>query len=154
MEPQKDIRTLVAQLDNKHGSIINAAIVERLVDSLEKSPRIGLACKRARISTGTFSNWYRKWPEFAALVDEAQACGVLAVEDRLFQNALTGDTTALIFLMKKWKPERYEDVPKTEPQPVPTEVFDISLLDEEDRAQLQRLSEKARRMKELTPGTP
>lgn len=152
MDGEKSIAMVVRELDNRANSKISTAIVARLVDSLEKNPRVGLACKRAKISTGTFYNWYRRWPEFARLMDEAQASGITLVEDRLFENAMSGDTTAQIFLMKKHKPERYEDARPPEPAPPPTELFDISGFDDQDNADLARLIAKAQRIKMLSQG--
>lgn len=137
------VATVVNSLEDRDNSKINVTIVAKLVDALEKNPRVGLACNKARISKGTFYNWYRKWPEFAELVDEAQASGVTEIEDKLFQNAIAGNVVAQIFLMKKWKPERYEDS-ITINEPRKAVRYDPNKLTAEEQAQLERLSAKAR----------
>lgn len=142
MADRKTIAAVVDGLEKRDLTKVNAAVVRVLVESLEKNPRVILACKRAKISVGTFHNWYRRWPEFAALVDEAQASGVAQIEDRLFQKGMAGDTIALIFLMKKWKPERYEDT-VTIQEPKKPQRFDPSRLSADEQAELERLSAKA-----------
>lgn len=143
MPDRKTIAVVVQGLEQRNNSKINTAIVAKLVDSLEKNPRVGLACMKAKISVGTFHAWYHKWPEFATLVDEAQASGITQIEDKLFQNAMAGNVVAQIFLMKKWRPERYEDsVMVTEPKkPIRYDPNKLTIAEQEE---LERLSAKAR----------
>lgn len=80
-----------------------------ILDALSLHPSKSRACRTARVPRQRFYEWCHDDPDFKARVDAAQQRGIDAVEDALFADALNHDTTAAIFTLKSWRPERYSD---------------------------------------------
>lgn len=78
-----------------------------ILDALRERPTYTHAARRARIHRRTMYVWRHEHPDFDARVQAARNEGFDAVEDRLIDRGLKDDTTALIFLLKGWRRERY-----------------------------------------------
>lgn len=84
---------------------------QAIIEALHKHPSKSRACRsaRVRIDRSTLYVWMAEDAEFKARVDAAQAMGIDAVEDGLLESATDRDTTAAIFALKSWRPERYRE---------------------------------------------
>jgi hypothetical protein len=80
-----------------------------ILEALHNHPSLGRAARKARVSRHTLRNWRLADPEFAAEVEAAREAGFEALEDALIERGAKNDTTAAIFMLKGWKPERYGD---------------------------------------------
>lgn len=82
---------------------------EVILESLASHPSLGRAARKARISRRTLWMWRRDDPSFAAECEEARSLGMEVLEDALITRGEKADTTAAIFMLKGWKPERYQE---------------------------------------------
>jgi hypothetical protein len=80
-----------------------------ILDALHNNPSYGGAARKARITRQTLYLWRKHDPEFGAECEAAREQGFEALEDALVARGQKNDTTAAIFLLKGWKPERYQD---------------------------------------------
>jgi Rad3-related DNA helicase len=80
-----------------------------ILDALHNHPSLGRAARKARITRHTLRNWRLANPEFAAEVEAAREAGFEVLEDALIVRGEKNDTTAAIFMLKGWKPERYQE---------------------------------------------
>jgi len=88
---------------------------EVILDALRAHPSYAAAARKARISRTTLTRWRKDDPDFEDAVQAARDEGGEALEDELVQRATRGkDTTALIFALKAWKPERYRETHRHE----------------------------------------
>lgn len=85
-----------------------------IILSLKDGSTVAAACAGAKINRDTFYTWYKKDPDFAKQVDEAQESRVQHVEDALYKNAITGSLTAQIFFLCNRAPEKWKNVQKVE----------------------------------------
>lgn len=74
-------KDLIAALENNKGIVSNA-------------------CKELGISRNTYYDYYRNDPEFKDTVDELKNIVLDFAEENLYKRVESGDTTALIFLLK------------------------------------------------------
>lgn len=87
----------------------------KLLEALALHPSKSRACRVARISRAAFYAWCSADPEFAADVEAAREQGIDALEDGLFREAIDGhNTTAAIFMLKSWRPDRYRETTRHE----------------------------------------
>lgn len=84
---------------------------QAIIEALHGHPSKSRACRssRVRINRSTLYAWMADDPEFKARVDAAQEMGIDAVEDALLEDATNHDTTAAIFTLKSWRPDRYRE---------------------------------------------
>ncbi len=79
------------------------------------------ACKCTGISRGTYYVWYNSDADFRARVDEVMEAQIDAVESRLMERIVQGDTTATIFYLKtRGRNRGWND--KVQPQPPAPEI--------------------------------
>lgn len=75
-----------------------------LIEHLEKTPIVELACNKVNIAKATFYNWKRDDPEFAKQVEEALSGGKDLVSDvaesQLIGAIKSGNLSAAIFWLK------------------------------------------------------
>lgn len=72
-----------------------------LLDALEKSLGIvTTACKSVGVDRGTFYNYLKTDPDFAAAVEDVGEVTLDFAESALLRNIKQGDTTAIIFYLK------------------------------------------------------
>jgi hypothetical protein len=82
---------------------------QQVLDALREKPMYTSAARKARVTRQTLYNWRMANPDFAERCEQARAEGFDALEDALVTRGLKSDTTAAIFLLKSWRPERYGD---------------------------------------------
>lgn len=88
---------------------------QAILDALRLHPSITRACRSARISRNAFYEWRNDDSEFAAEIEASREKGIDALEDSLFRDAIDGhNTTAAIFMLKSWRPDRYRETTRHE----------------------------------------
>lgn len=88
---------------------------QKILESLALHPSKSRACRAARISRAAFYRWVAKDPEFATQIEAARQHGIDAIEDAMFELAGSKkDTTAAIFMLKSWRPDRYRETTRQE----------------------------------------
>jgi hypothetical protein len=78
------------------------------------------------ISTSTFFDKMRKYPELSKCIKRGAASAVEEVANKLFETALAGNVTAMIFFLKSragWK-----ECVEVDLEPPPESLLDLSLL--------------------------
>lgn len=108
-------------------SITDWETVEKL-QLLEEWSTQGLYIKDIAAKMGvcvtTVYDWMNKNPEIAAAIKKGRDKSIDMVENALFQSAINGNVTAMIFYLKNRAPERYKDrVDKN----ISTDNMDINL---------------------------
>jgi len=66
------------------------------------------------IATSTLYDKIKKLPEISEAIKRGKAKGIKQVSNALFENAMSGNTTAQIFFLKNRDPERWRDRRETE----------------------------------------
>lgn len=93
-------------------SITDWGTVEKL-QLLEEWSTQGLYIKDIAAMMGvcvtTVYDWMNKNPEIAAAIKKGRDKSIDMVENALFQSAINGNVTAMIFYLKNRAPERYKD---------------------------------------------
>ena len=93
-------------------SITDWETVEKL-QLLEEWSTQGLYIKDIAAMMGvcvtTVYDWMNKNPEIAAAIKKGRDKSIDMVENALFQSAISGNVTAMIFYLKNRAPERYKD---------------------------------------------
>ncbi len=91
----------------------NKKTIKKLVDELEKSGNVTVACSKADISYATYYRWRKEDREFVALTDEAVQIGrenmTGFTESKLIKNISDGHERAIEFYLKH-NDQRYKDV--------------------------------------------
>lgn len=87
---------------------------ETIIDALHNHPSLGRAARKARVTRHTLRNWRRADADFDAQVEAAREVGFEVLEDALIERGAKNDTTAAIFMLKGWKPERYRETSRHE----------------------------------------
>lgn len=82
---------------------------DAIIAALHAHPSKSRACRTAKVPRMTFYDWLAADPDFKARVAAAQEQGIDAVEDALLTDATDHDTTAAIFTLKSWRPDRYRE---------------------------------------------
>lgn len=85
-----------------------------ILDALANNPSLGSAARKGRISRRTLWMWRRDNPDFAAECEAAREQGFEALEDALIARGQKSDTTAAIFMLKSWRPDRYRETTRHE----------------------------------------
>lgn len=93
-------------------SITDWETVEKL-QLLEEWSTQGLYIKDIAAMMGvcvtTVYDWMNKNPDIAAAIKKGRDKSIDMVENALFQSAINGNVTAMIFYLKNRAPERYKD---------------------------------------------
>lgn len=76
---------------------------------IAKGNTISLACEMAGISPTTFWMWRKKWPRISELTESLILSRIQTVEDKLFNQCVNGNMTAIIFFLTNRCPERWAD---------------------------------------------
>lgn len=104
--------------------------IRALIIAFEQSgAHVSNTCKAVGISRKTFYEWKRKDQSFSDQVDEVAEAVVDNVESALYRNALEGNVTAQIFMLKcKGKERGY--IERTEISGVKDKpIFEVNLND-------------------------
>lgn len=64
-----------------------------------------------RIATATLYEWKKRFPEISEALKENKEIADFRVENALYQKALGGDTTAIIFWLKNRRHTKWRDKP-------------------------------------------
>lgn len=81
------------------------AFIEALRDELS----IYAAAKVVGVGRATVYRWRDADPAFDAAIAASQADAIDTLEQSLFRRAKKSDTTAAIFLLKSWRPDKYRE---------------------------------------------
>ena len=105
--------------------------IEKVLESISKGASIKSACDAAKINRVTFWRWKRKDPENEAKYYEVIDSRTLAVEDAIYNKAIEGDTTAMIFWLKNRDPIRWKDrvEPKERKEEMPREARESRVME-------------------------
>lgn len=80
-----------------------------ILEALSNHPSYARAARKVRITRMTLWRWRRDDSAFAAECEQARELGMEALEDALIERGEKHDTTAAIFMLKGWKPDRYQE---------------------------------------------
>lgn len=85
------------------------ALLDRLVEELEKTPLIQIACDKVGISRNTFYRWMKEDEDFLARVNEAVSLGTGLVSDVAISNVLEGIKKKDAMYTKYWLSHKHPD---------------------------------------------
>lgn len=85
------------------------ALLNKLVEELEKTPLIQIACDKIGISRNTFYRWMKEDKEFLARVNEATSLGTGLVSDVAISNVLEGIKRKDAMYTKYWLSHKHPD---------------------------------------------
>jgi hypothetical protein len=86
-----------------------AAIVAKLSAGLS----VSAACKAAKIGRSSYYEWLDEDAEFAAIVADAIEAGTDKLEDSTTRQALQGNTTLMVLLLKARRKDKYTERSET-----------------------------------------
>jgi hypothetical protein len=86
-----------------------AALLNRLVEEIEKTPLIQIACDKVGISRNTFYRWMKEDEEFLTRVNEAVSLGTGLVSDVAISNVLEGIKKKDAMYTKYWLSHKHPD---------------------------------------------
>jgi len=92
----------------------NALKKEMIIVSLGNGCTVTASCEAAGISRKTFYRWLKADTEFAELVAHTEQSATLCVEDALWNKAVDGNVTAMIFWLCNREADRWKNVNKVE----------------------------------------
>jgi hypothetical protein len=85
------------------------ALLDKLVEELEKTPLIQVACDKVGISRNTFYRWLKENKELLARVNEALSLGTGLVSDVALSNVLEGIKRKDAMYTKYWLSHKHPD---------------------------------------------
>lgn len=123
---------------------------QAILSALHAHPSKTRACRSAKVGRVAFYAWLKDDPDFKARVEAAQEIGVDAVEDALLSDAINHDTTAAIFALKSWRPDRYKETTQHDHRHKHDHRhahLDLSMYTPEEQVQILELAAKAETMR-------
>lgn len=97
------------------------ALLDRLVEEIEKTPLVQVACDKVGISRNTFYRWVKEDPELPTRINEAMSLGMGVVNDVAVSNVLEGIKKKDVGYTKYWLTNNHPNFKK---QPVPRSNLD------------------------------
>lgn len=85
------------------------ALLDKLVEEIEKTPLIQIACDKVGISRNTFYRWMKEDEDFLARVNEAVSLGTGLVSDVAISNVLEGIKKKDSMYTKYWLSHKHPD---------------------------------------------
>lgn len=85
------------------------ALLDKLVEEIEKTPLIQIACDKIGISRNTFYRWMKEDKGFLARVNEAMSLGTGLVSDVALSNVLEGIKRKDAMYTKYWLSHKHPD---------------------------------------------
>lgn len=82
---------------------------ERIIGALQAGADMALAAQLVGCHRATLYKWFKKDPEFKQRTEEARAIADDRVVKSLYDEALKGNTTAMIFWLKNRRPLEWRD---------------------------------------------
>lgn len=83
--------------------------MQSVLDEISNGHTIKRSCEIAGVKRELFYRWKKEYPKYAKLVDEARADKTERLESELYRRAIDGDTTASIFLLKCYDPQKFNE---------------------------------------------
>jgi len=68
--------------------------------------------KKMGVSRSTLSEWKKRFSDILSALKKGKEVVDFEVENALFKNAISGDTTAQIFWLKNRRPDKWRDKPE------------------------------------------
>ena len=87
-------------------------LMDKLIQEIEQTPVIQVACDRAGLSRNSFYRWMKENPEFLSRVDEAMSLGTGLVNDVAISNVLSGIKSKDPMYTKYWLDRKHPDFKK------------------------------------------
>lgn len=87
---------------------------DALIESIAQGATVSAACRAANIDRSTFYAWIKSDEDFRIRYKETAEGAIQAVEDALWDKALSGNVIACIFYLCNRAPERWKNVNKVE----------------------------------------
>ena len=109
------------------------------IELLAQGNTIGSICEGMDISTATFSKAKAQDQRFAHLVEMAKRIRVSLVEDSLYLNALSGNTTAQIFYLCNRSPNDWKNIQRVDVRSMISDDVPSELTESDLDAQIQIL---------------
>lgn len=81
----------------------------KILGKLARGWSVTAACKAAQIGRRTYYDWRAIDEEFAARCDDALEMGTDLLEDSTTRQALAGNTSLMVLLLKARRPLKYRD---------------------------------------------
>jgi len=118
-------------------------IIKIILEELEKTPLVQVACKKAGISRNTFYNWMKENKVFRKQVNESMSLGNGTVNDFAVSNILTGIQNKDFASTRYWLDRRHPDFKK--PYRIVIDPNDILLYERmiEEKEQIIRIEKEA-----------
>lgn len=85
------------------------ALLDKLIEEVEKTPLIQIACDKVGISRNTFYRWMKEDEEFLSRVNEAMSLGTGLVSDVALSNVLEGIKRKDSMYTKYWLSHKHPD---------------------------------------------
>lgn len=85
------------------------ALVDKLVEEIEKTPLVQVACDKVGISRNTFYRWMKEDRNFLSRVNEAMSLGTGLVNDVALSNVLEGIKKKDVMYTKYWLSHKHPD---------------------------------------------
>lgn len=118
---------------------------EEIVHWRQMGHREGDIAVMCGVSASSFKKMKKEYPELAELMLHSKARLIMSIEKTLFQKALDGDKTCIIFALKNLAPDRWKDVHQVE------NTSDIRIVDD---LAMPLLEEKTGMVKSVKRGRP
>jgi len=85
------------------------SLLDKLIEEIEKTPLIQIACDKVGISRNTFYRWMKEDEEFLSRVNEAMSLGTGLVSDVALSNVLEGIKKKDSMYTKYWLSHKHPD---------------------------------------------
>lgn len=85
------------------------ALLDKLIEEVEKTPLIQIACDKVGISRNTFYRWMKEDEEFLSRINEAMSLGTGLVSDVALSNVLEGIKRKDAMYTKYWLSHKHPD---------------------------------------------
>ena len=84
-------------------------LTDKLIEELERTPLVQIACEKHGISRNTFYRWMKEDGDFMERVSEAMSLGTGVVHDVAVSNVLNGIKSKDVIYTKYWLSHRHPD---------------------------------------------
>jgi transposase-like protein len=84
-------------------------LTDRLIEELERTPLVQIACEKHGISRNTFYRWLKEDNDFMVRVSEAMSLGTGVVHDVAVSNVLNGIKSKDVVYTKYWLSHRHPE---------------------------------------------
>lgn len=111
------------------------------------------------VSQPTVSQWRKRSPEFTNVINKGRTRAMVPIVGRMYQDAMNGNTTAQIFILKNRMPDRWKDVWNVRGKVSEEQFIDLKKLTVEELRNLRNIVQKTIQKREdpvgaRAPGYP